>query len=176
MRIVLDTNVLVSATFWSGDSLRIMELVADKKVKLIICLSIISECMKIINSDEILYKKTQKKLSDKKIVRAVIQETSVIMVPTKKLSIVKEDPDDNKIIGCALSGKADYIITKDNHLLKIKNYKGIKIVTPKEFLKTILIRELDNLTKKSKLTKQDVIKFGKKVKKAATKKFLKNEN
>ncbi|MBI2671412.1 putative toxin-antitoxin system toxin component, PIN family, partial [Candidatus Woesearchaeota archaeon] len=43
--------------------------------------------------------------------------------------------DDNKIIECAIDGNSDCIITKDKHLLKLKEYKGIKIITPEEFLK-----------------------------------------
>ena len=48
---------------------------------------------------------------------------------------MKDDPDDNKFIEAALEGKAEYIVTQDNHLLKIKEFKGIKIISPEEFIK-----------------------------------------
>jgi predicted nucleic acid-binding protein len=99
---------------------------------------------------------------------------STIIKPKTRLSIVKEDHDDNKIIECAVTGKADYIITKDKHLLKIKNYKGIKIITPREFLRIMALKKANNLAKKSKLTKKDVEDFSRKVKKSATKKYLKD--
>ncbi|MFO8016677.1 MAG: putative toxin-antitoxin system toxin component, PIN family [Candidatus Woesearchaeota archaeon] len=53
------------------------------------------------------------------------------------LDVVQDDPSDNKFLETALNGKADYIITRDNHLLKIKEYKGIRIITPEEFLKEL---------------------------------------
>lgn len=50
----------------------------------------------------------------------------------EKVNVVKEDPDDNIIIECALVSKSKYIITYDKHLLKIKDYKGIRIIRPEE--------------------------------------------
>ena len=60
------------------------------------------------------------------------------MVETEyELDIVKEDPTDNKHLESALAGKAKYLITGDSHLLKFKYFKGIKIVTPRQFLNLI---------------------------------------
>src|SRR3989344_2043204 len=95
MKITLDTNVILSSTFWFGDSSKIMEM--QRTVEEIITLSKIVE-------------------------------------PKSKLDIIKEDPDDNKILECAVEGKVDYIISQDKHLLDIKEYKEIKIITPKDFL------------------------------------------
>ena len=73
------------------------------------------------------------------IIRTIekIVSISTIIEPTQKLDIVKEDPDDNIILECALEGNVDYIISQDNHLLKLKEFKGIKIINPEEFLKII---------------------------------------
>ena len=51
-----------------------------------------------------------------------------------KIEIIKDDPDDNKFIECAVTNKADYIISGDNHLLNLREYRNIKILSPKEFL------------------------------------------
>jgi len=51
-----------------------------------------------------------------------------------KIEIIKYDPDDNKFIECAVTNKADYIISGDNHLLDLKEYGNVKILSPKEFL------------------------------------------
>ena len=51
----------------------------------------------------------------------------------KKLSIIKDDLDDNKVLECAKAGKVDFIVSNDKHLLKLKNFEKIKIVSPKEF-------------------------------------------
>jgi len=49
------------------------------------------------------------------------------------LSIIKDDLDDNKVLECAKAGKVDFIVSNDKHLLKLKNFEKIKIVSPKEF-------------------------------------------
>ena len=53
------------------------------------------------------------------------------------MEIVKDDPDDNKVIECALTTEADYIVSGDSHLFNIKEVLGIKILKPKEFLDEI---------------------------------------
>ena len=63
-----------------------------------------------------------------------ILEMSEIVEPKEKFDIIKEDPEDNIIIECAVEGKVDYIITKDTHLLNLKEFKGIKIITSKDMI------------------------------------------
>jgi len=55
----------------------------------------------------------------------------------KKINAVKADPDDNKIIECAACSNADYIVSGDRHLLDLKEYKSIKIVTPRNMLEIL---------------------------------------
>jgi len=69
--------------------------------------------------------------------RNLIIENSVIVEPTIKLSIVKDDLNDDKFLEAGVCGKADFIISQDKHLLKLKEYDRIKIVSPEEF--TLLI-------------------------------------
>lgn len=56
------------------------------------------------------------------------------MFPTLALNVVKNDPDDDKFIEAAFEGNAHYIISKDKHLLSLKEYGTIKIISPEEFL------------------------------------------
>ncbi len=61
-----------------------------------------------------------------------------LIEPKQKVDVIKEDPEDNKVLECAIesfSDYSDYIVTYDGHLLKLKGYKGIKIVKPEEILK-----------------------------------------
>ena len=60
------------------------------------------------------------------------------LIETKeKVDIIKEDDEDNCIIECALASDARFIITQDNHLLRLKNFRNIKILNPSEFLESI---------------------------------------
>ncbi len=67
--------------------------------------------------------------------RMMIMNNSLIVYPTNKLDIVKEDPDDNKLFEAAIVGKAEYIISQDKkHVLSIGEYKGIQTISPEQFL------------------------------------------
>lgn len=59
-----------------------------------------------------------------------------MVIPTEEFNVVL-DPDDNKFIEAAVEGKAEFIISQDKHLLILKNYKGIKILKPEEFLEIL---------------------------------------
>ena len=135
MKVTVDTNVLISATFWYGDSNKIIELAEQKKIGLILSKEIIEEYKNVLDYEEIQERIKNKNLEMKQSVQKIIS-ISKIIAPTRKINIVYDDPDDNKVLECAVSGNVDCIITKDKHLLKIKEFQGIKIVTPEEFLES----------------------------------------
>jgi len=134
MRIVADTNILVSATFWGGDSERIMREVEKGRVTLVLSSEIIKELLKVLNTDEMLQKIRDKDLKFR-MTTAKLMSLAEIVAPDEKLDAVPDDPDDNIILECAKKGAVDFIITNDKHLLKLKQFEGIPIVTPKEFLR-----------------------------------------
>lgn len=132
-RLTLDTNILISGTFWTGASFKILERIDKKLDESILSKEILSEYERIIKSNEIIEKVENKDLIISKISQKVII-SSKIVEPKEKLCIVKDDPDDNMILECAKEGKVDYIISNDKHLLKIKEFEGIKIITPDNYL------------------------------------------
>ncbi len=133
MRIVLDTNIRVSATFWEGDSDKIIELIERKEAELILSKEILEEFAGVLEYREIQDKIQNKNLEMKRTVEK-IASLSIIVEPQQKLDIIQEDQDDNKLLECAVAGKADFIISKDNHLLGLNEFNGIKIISPREFL------------------------------------------
>jgi len=135
-RVTLDTNVLVSATFWTGESFKIVDMIDKKKVHCILSDEILSEYNQVISSEEIMEKAAVKNLIVLKSVQKIISDSQIVF-PKERLDAVKDDKEDNKIIECAKAGKADYIITNDHHLLKLKEYECIKIIAPKDFLEEI---------------------------------------
>lgn len=149
MKIVLDTNVLISGTFWTGNSFKILEMIGSNKVSLFLSDGIINEYYETINSDEILDKINNKNLISNEIIQKVISNAFIVK-PNQKLTI-SEDPDDNMVLECAFEGQVDFIITYDNHLLKLKEFNNfnnnIKIVAPEEFLR-IFENEHRNKAKK----------------------------
>jgi putative PIN family toxin of toxin-antitoxin system len=136
MKVTLDTNVLVSGTFWSGDSFKVLEHIEQKKIINVISQDILQEYKEVLQRKEIISKIENKNLVVSNVSKH-IESNSLIVYPRNKITLMKEDSDDTIILSCAKEGKADYIITNDNHLLKLKEFEKIKIVTPSEFLKLL---------------------------------------
>ena len=125
MKITVDTNVLISATFWNGDSNRIIGLVEQKKITLVMSQAILKEYANVLQYEEIQDKVKRKNLSMKYSVLKIV-ELSTIVHPIRKIKVVEDDPDDDMVIECALEGRVKYIISQDEHLLKLKEFEGIK--------------------------------------------------
>lgn len=113
MKIVFDTNVIISALLWTGDSHQILKMAG--KGEIVICTT-----PKIIEELE------------ESFVNLVELYPNTYIYP-----VVKEDPSDDKFLACAKYTNASYIISGDKHLLKLKSYSGISIVEPSAFLKKI---------------------------------------
>jgi uncharacterized protein len=133
MKITVDTNILISAAFWYGASDKIISKVEAKEMQLILSENIIKEYSDVLDYEEIQDKIRDKKLVMKHTVRKIIS-ISTIIEPEIKLDVVKDDPDDNMILECAVAGNVDCIVSNDKHLLKLKEYKNIPILTPDEFV------------------------------------------
>lgn len=136
IRIVTDTNVLISATFWNGDSSKIIDKVEKKELCLLMSKEILGEFSNVLGYKEIQDKIRDKNLEMKRTIEKIAL-LSVFIEPYRKFEVISEDPDDNKFLDCAVAGKADFIITQDKHLLKLKEFNGIKILKPDEFLRVI---------------------------------------
>lgn len=133
MKITLDTNVLISATFWKGDADKIIEKVERKELELVLSKEIIEEYARVLNYKEIQDKVKNKNLEMRRSVEKIVS-LSTVVEPTEKVSVVKNDTDDDKILECAKAGKVDVIVSNDNHLLDLKEFEKIKIINPKEFI------------------------------------------
>lgn len=130
MKVVLDTNVYISAILFGGLCEEILKLAGQGSFELVISKNIIVETESVLKEK---FKWSKKQISE---TLTYIKDVAVVINPEISLSVIKEDPSDDKIIECAVAAKADYIVTGDrNHLLPIKEYKGIKIMSPAEFLK-----------------------------------------
>ena len=69
--------------------------------------------------------------------KSLILKNSILIEPTSKIEVIKEDLDDNKFIEVAVDGKADLIVSQDRHLLNLKEYNNIKIISPEEAVSLI---------------------------------------
>ncbi len=130
-RVVTDTNVLISALIIkSGNSRRIFKMFLEDKNILIESEELLVELRDVLLRPKFNYIT----IDEKENFIKRLTELCEIVKPKKKLDVMKEDPDDNLVLETAVEGKANYIISGDEHLLKLKEFRGIKIVSPKEFL------------------------------------------
>lgn len=135
MKVVLDTNVWLSGLFWKGEANKIIELAEKGKFNVIISKEIIFEITEVLSKEA----KFQKFLDNKKqkiedLIRTILSISELVDVKTK-LDIIKEHPADNIILELALDGKANYIVSYNKHILNLREFRGIKITIPEEFLK-----------------------------------------
>ncbi len=132
MKAVLDTNIFISGIFWKGASNKVILNWKEGKFMLVTSLGTLSELIKVLKDFKI-------KLPDEMIREWIdlIVRNSIIVEPKEKIAIVKDDPKDNIFVETAIAGNVDYIVSQDNHLLKLKEFRGIKIITPEEFNKNM---------------------------------------
>jgi len=129
---VPDTNILISVfVFPSGLVREIMENVFSKSLSIYISTPILEEYSRVLEQ-----KFKWKKRDIMENIRFLAGVFNIIE-PSKKVSVIKKDPADDRVIECALEAGADVIVSGDKHLLELKNYRGIRIIKPSELIKII---------------------------------------
>ncbi len=132
IRVVLDTNTLVSAAISNGKPYQVLKLIEENEVISITSLSIAKELEDVLKRDKIPFNNREVELFVGKFLHL-----SKVVNPSSNLEIIEEDPDDDKIIQCGLEGKVDYIISGDSHLLNLEEYGSIEIIDSSGFLNQI---------------------------------------
>lgn len=133
MRVVLDTNIIISAIVFGGKPRAIFELIViDKAIVGITSAALIKEMAGVL--------KSKFKFSTSRIgqTEQIIKNGFVVAKNSVVPDIISADPADNQVLSAAKSGKADFIISGDRHLLNLKKYSQIRIVSPTVFLEEIL--------------------------------------
>lgn len=134
IKVVFDTNIIVSGLIANtGAPYETIELWRRDNVVLLISDAIIDEVSDVLTRP---FFRDQRHITKSDIdrIKHALKTDATIVSPNSRLKVVGNDPDDNRIIECALDGGADYIISGDHHLLELKRFAGIQIVTAKEFL------------------------------------------
>ncbi|MBI4452607.1 putative toxin-antitoxin system toxin component, PIN family [Candidatus Woesearchaeota archaeon] len=132
MKVTVDTNFLISATQWDYSvAHKLSKKLILSDAEIFTTQDILDETIEVLERDFEYSKNEAKNIIEKILLFAKLIE------PKQKINVIKDDPDDNKVIECAIESSSDCIITYDNHLLKLKEHKGIKIVKPEEILKII---------------------------------------
>jgi putative PIN family toxin of toxin-antitoxin system len=130
MRVVADTNVFISALMFGGLPGRFLDLALNRRFTLVTSKSLLDEL------DEKLRGKFAVSEHDALVIREKLEDHANLVDPDFELNAVPDDPDDNRVLECAVAGKANFIVSGDRHLLRIGCYEGIAIVKVRQFLET----------------------------------------
>ena len=137
IRAVLDANVIVSAILSpKGNPARILNAWRDEKFLLLISTAILDEIGRVLQYPKI---KKRHRWSEQKI-QLLLEDLSrlAILTPGKlSLAIIPDDPSDNRYVECAVEGHANYLVSGDDHLLKLGAFQQVLIVTPRVFVKVM---------------------------------------
>ena len=133
MKVIVDTNVLISGIFFSGPPFEILKAWGDGSIEIILSSEIADEYIRVaktltsrfplVNVDRILF--------------LVVTHSNMIEVQPITHQVC-EDPDDDKFLSCALASGCKVIVSGDKHLLKASGYQGIIVVTPRVFIQQYL--------------------------------------
>jgi uncharacterized protein len=130
VRIVIDTNVLISAFFWTGKPKQLLNHVRRERITFVTSNQLLNELREILIRQDKPFHLPDNEADQ--VVEAL--RGSADVVESHSQVTVCHDEMDNRVIACAIDGKAEYIITGDLHLLGLTSYKSVKIMTVSDFL------------------------------------------
>ncbi len=129
LKVVLDTNVFISAVFFNGPPYRILQAWQSGELEVAVSQEILSEYQRV---GEILAHQ-HSRIDLNPVLNFVIEHAKVYN-PAKLKEPVCEDPDDDKFIACALASGCGIIISGDKHLLNVSGYQEIEVLKPRQFV------------------------------------------
>jgi putative PIN family toxin of toxin-antitoxin system len=136
MRIVADTNTVISGLLWQGTPRRLINACQARKITLITSPALLAELAEVLVRDKFASRILRAKLSAKDLLEDDAAITSVIE-PIALPEPVSRDPDDDQVIACAVTARVDAIVSGDADLLALKSYQDIPILTAQQAIDRI---------------------------------------
>ena len=133
MKVVFDTNVVASASFWRGAPFDCLAAWAQGRCVAVVSSNLLAEYHETIEELRLDY-------PSRKCVEwvAALTQSAELVFPTDRATGATPDPDDEMILECAVAAEADFIVTGDKkHLLPLRQFQGIPIVAPADFLRRL---------------------------------------
>jgi putative PIN family toxin of toxin-antitoxin system len=136
IKILLDTNVIISAFYLVGKPLKILELARSGDVEIYLSPFILNETC------QVLQEKLHWEAGKIRKALAYLESLAKIVQPKLKLDVVKGNEPDNRILEAAVESMVDFLVTGDSHHLQpLRNFKGIAILSPADFLDSLLVQK-----------------------------------
>ena len=131
VRVVLDTNVLLSGVFFGGLPGRILDAWQRGQLTLVLSPAILTEYRRAGAELAVRYPSAETALEP--IVTLLAQAATIVNAPELP-AVVSADPDDDKFLACALASRTSVIVSGDKHLLRVSGWSGIEVLTPQQLI------------------------------------------
>lgn len=128
-KVVIDTNVFISAFGWDGKTEAVLLMMERRRIVNCITSAIYAELQKVV-----AYPKLKFSPALQVNILEFVFAWSCFVQPNETIAVITDDPDDNKFLACAVAARAAFIISGDPHLLNLGSFRGIPVVTPGQFL------------------------------------------
>jgi putative PIN family toxin of toxin-antitoxin system len=126
--VTLDTNAYISAFQFDGKPRLLIDMALAGRIRIAVSQAIIDETLRTLHDD---FAWSSERLIG---IEDTMRAAAMVVKPTVILEVVKDDPDDDRIVECAVSSRSDAIITNDGDLLRMRVYDGIRMMRVGEFL------------------------------------------
>ena len=133
MRVVADSNVVVSGLIWHGSPRRVLDAARDGIIQLFTSAALLEELQDVLNREKFARKLRDGNVSVRELVLGYAALASVVEASSIEPVIIA-DPVDDDVLACAVAAQSEIITSGDSHLLDLKDYQGIRILTPAELL------------------------------------------
>jgi putative PIN family toxin of toxin-antitoxin system len=128
-RLVVDTNVLLSSFLTQGPPRQILNRIRDGQDSLCLSPSILEEYLAVLRRGGVTMHLIEAFLD---LLHDPVR--TLMVVPTRRVEIIRDDPGDNMFLECALEARADYIVSGDRHLKQVGSFAGIPVLSPRGYL------------------------------------------
>lgn len=136
-KLVLDTNTYISGFLWGGNEAELIRKIESGKASSFISREILEEVDEVLRRDKFVEVLKVANTTADEVLSKIVSLSTIVIGPKLEENVVKEDKKDDKFIECALNAKAGIIVSGDDHLLKLKQYKNIRIMITSDALKLL---------------------------------------
>ncbi|RLC72289.1 MAG: putative toxin-antitoxin system toxin component, PIN family [Chloroflexi bacterium] len=133
MRVVLDTNTIISGLLWFGKPRKLIDLAEAGSITVCTSPDLLRELREVLIRPKLSGRLAAVGSSAEEVVEQFAALAQVVEVSVS-VTVITADPDDNNVLSCALAAQADYIVSGDRHLLDLASYEGVEILDAAQFL------------------------------------------
>jgi len=136
VKLVTDTNIVVSGLLWLGNPGRLLEAAATGKVTIYTSPVLVAELSTTLAYQKLAQRIQRSGLTHRELLQRYLN-VAILVQPLAVPRVVPNDPDDDQVLACAVAAQADVIVSGDRHLLDLKTHQSIPVLSPAETLRML---------------------------------------